>query len=65
MSSEHVHRWVFDVMPMEIRCLACDDIKMSLDEGERRLNAMEGLRLADPVMYMALMSIVEAQKDVA
>ena len=41
MDDKHVHEWVFDRMPMEIRCLTCPDAKMSLEEGERRLNATE------------------------
>ena len=37
--------------------------KLTASEITRRLNAMEGLRLADPVTYMALMSIVEAENE--
>ena len=47
MDDKHVHEWVFDRMPMEIRCLTCPDAKMSLEEGERRLNATERLSAED------------------
>jgi hypothetical protein len=50
MAKEHVHEWVFDKMPMEIRCLTCPDTKMSLEEGERRLNATDRLSAEDAQM---------------
>ncbi len=50
MSSMHQHEWVFDKMPVEIRCLTCHDTKMSFEEAERRLNAVEKLSAADALM---------------
>ena len=47
VTDAHRHEWVFDTMPMEIRCLTCHDERMSLEEGERRLNAVECLSAED------------------
>ena len=59
----HVHEWWLkdDMGRIMMICVVCKETHDSA-EIARRLNATELLRMQDPIKYMALMGIAEAQE---
>ena len=60
--SEHAHEWWLDDDMGRIGAKCGCGEEMAGTEVRRRLNAMELLRTQDPIKYMALMGIAEAQE---